>query len=69
MCEKLPAYWRSLLDHRECLVVVFDLREPDGPSELHKQRAAWAEYSDIEALDEHHFALVIRLDWALEVAA
>jgi len=48
--------------------VVFDLREPGGPSELHKQRAAWAEYSDIEALDEHHFALLIRPGGAVEAA-
>jgi hypothetical protein len=53
----------------ESLVVVFDLREPDGPSELHNQRAIWAEYSDIEALDEHHFVLLIRPGGALEAAA
>ena len=52
----------------EGLVVLFDLREPGGPSELHRQRAAWAEYSDIQALDEHHFALLIRPGSALEAA-
>jgi hypothetical protein len=57
------------LSHPECLLVLFDLREPGGPSELHRQRAAWAEYSAIEALDEHHFALIIRPGWASEVAA
>jgi hypothetical protein len=55
--------------HPECLIVLFDLREPGGPSELHKQRAAWAEYSDIEALDEDHFALIVRQGWASEAAA
>jgi hypothetical protein len=55
--------------HPECLIVVFALREPGGPSELHRQRAAWAQYSDIEALDEDHFALVIRPGWASEAAA
>jgi hypothetical protein len=59
---------RFYLNHPECLVVVFDLREPDGCLELHKQRAAWAEYSDIEALDEHHFALLILPGTALEAA-
>jgi hypothetical protein len=49
----------------ECLVVVFDLREPHGAAELHRQRAAWAAYSDIEALDEHHFVLLIRQGGAL----
>jgi hypothetical protein len=52
-----------------CIIVLFDLREPSGPSELHKQRAAWAEYSDIEALDEDHFILLIRPGEALEAAA
>jgi len=59
---------RLYRNHPKCLVVVFDLREPGGPSELHKQRAAWAEYSDIEALDEHHFALLIRPGGAVEAA-
>ena len=57
------------LNHPECLLVLFDLREPSGPLELHRQRAAWAEYSDIEALDEHHFALILRPGWASEPAA
>ena len=57
------------LDHPECLIVLFDLREPGGPSELHRQRAAWAEYADIEALDQDHFVLVLRPGWASEAAA
>ena len=57
------------LQNPEYLVVLFDLREPGGPAELHRQRAAWAEYSDIEALDEHRFALIIRPGWASEAAA
>jgi hypothetical protein len=56
-------------NHPEYLLVVFDLREPGGPSELHRQRAAWAEYADIEALDEHHFTLLIRPGGVLEAAA
>jgi hypothetical protein len=56
-------------NHPEDLIVLFDLREPDGAAELHRQRAAWAEYSDIEALDEHHFGLIIRPGGALEAAA
>lgn len=55
--------------HPEFLIVVFDLREPDGPAELHRQRAALAEYADIEALDVDHFALIIRPGWASEPAA
>jgi hypothetical protein len=60
---------RLYLKDPECLLVLFDLREPSGASELHKQRACWAEYSEIEALDEDHFALIIRSGGALEVAA
>jgi hypothetical protein len=60
---------RLYLNHPECLVVLFDLREPGGPAELHRQRAAWAEYSVIEALDEDHLALIIRPGWASEAAA
>jgi hypothetical protein len=56
-------------DHCKCLIVLFDLREPSGTTELHRQRAVWAEYSDIEALDEHHFVLLIRPGSALEAAA
>lgn len=57
------------LNHPEHLIVIFDLREPGGPSELHRQRAAWAEYADIEALDQDHFVLVLRPGWASEAAA
>jgi hypothetical protein len=57
------------LNHPECLVVIYDLREPSGPAELYRQRAAWAEYADTEALDEYHFALIIRPGWASEAAA
>ena len=58
-----------LIKNPECLVVIFDLREPSGPAELHRQRAAWAQYTDIEALDEHHFALILRPGWASEAVA
>jgi hypothetical protein len=57
------------LNHPECLVVLFDLREPGSPAELHRQRAAWAQYTDIEGLDEDHFCLIIRPGWASEAAA
>jgi hypothetical protein len=55
--------------HPEYLVVMFDLREPGGPAELHRQRAAWAEYTDIEALDEDHFVLIVRPGWVSKAAA
>jgi hypothetical protein len=56
-------------NHPECLIVLFDLSDPNGPEELHRQRAALAEHADIEALSEDVFALVIRPGWVSEVAA
>jgi hypothetical protein len=55
--------------HPECLVVIFDLRHPNGSAELHHHRAALAEHADIEALIEDVFALIIRPGWASEPAA
>jgi hypothetical protein len=55
--------------HPKCLVVIFDLRHPNGPAELHRHRAALAEHADLEALDEDHFALIVRPGWASEAAA
>jgi hypothetical protein len=52
----------------EFLLMVFDLREPDGAASLHRQRDALASYSDIEVLDEDHLALIVRPGWASEPA-
>jgi hypothetical protein len=57
------------LTHPECLVVLFDLRQPGAAESLHRQRAAWADYSDIEAVDADCFALIVRPGWAAEPAA
>jgi hypothetical protein len=43
-----------------CIVVLFDLREPGAAQDLHQARGVWQEDSDIEALDEDHFALLLR---------
>jgi hypothetical protein len=40
-------------------LVLFDLRDRDACKSLHRQRAAWQECGDIEALDEDHFILVV----------
>jgi hypothetical protein len=42
------------------IVVLFDMRIPGGAERLHRQRASWGAYGDIEALDQDHYALVIR---------
>jgi hypothetical protein len=52
----MPVY----LNNPESLVMVFDVREPGGAVSRHKQRAVLADYTDIEALDEDHFALIVR---------
>ena len=57
------------LNDPECLIVIVDLAEPDGPAALYRQRAALGEYTDIEALDADHFALIVFPGWALELAA
>jgi hypothetical protein len=44
----------------ECIVVLFDLRESAAVEELHHLRGVWQGLSDIEALDEDHFALIVR---------
>jgi hypothetical protein len=54
--------------HPEFLLVVFDLREPDGAASLHRQRDALVSYSDIEALDEDHLTLIVPPGWASEPA-
>jgi hypothetical protein len=41
-------------------VSIYDIRIPGIAERLHCERAAWQEQSDIEALDESHFALVVR---------
>jgi len=57
------------LTHPECLISVFDLRERGSAEAHHKQRAIWAEYSDVEALDEDHFVLIRRPGWVSKAAA
>jgi hypothetical protein len=41
-------------------LVSFDLRDLNACRSLHGHQAAWQEHSDIEALDEDHFVLIIR---------
>ncbi len=43
-------------------LVVFDVRYPGIAERLHRERAVWQERSDIEALDQNHFVLIVRTD-------
>jgi hypothetical protein len=51
------------------IIVFFDLRIPGIAERLHRESAAWREQCTIEALDEHHFVLVIRLVGARRLAS
>jgi hypothetical protein len=44
----------------ESIVVLFDVRIRGGAERLHRERASWGAYGAIEALDQDHYALVIR---------
>ena len=44
----------------EYIIVLFDLRLPGTADRLDRERAAWQAQSDIEALDENHFVLLVR---------
>lgn len=53
----------------ESIVVIYDVRMPGAADRFHEERAACQEYSDVEALDEHHYVLVVRPGGARELAA
>ena len=55
------------LEEKECILVLFDVRIPGMAKRLHCERAYWQELSDIEALDEDHFVLIVRLGEGSEV--
>ena len=42
------------------LWVLFDLADPEAREALHRQRAAWGECSEIEAIDGDHAILIVR---------
>jgi len=52
---------RSVYPYREAYeLAIFDVRIPDVAERLDRERAAWQECGDIEALDENHFVLIVR---------
>jgi hypothetical protein len=40
--------------------ILFDLRIAGSAERLHRERSVWQVCSDIEALDEDHYVLIIR---------
>ena len=53
----------------ECLIVLFDLRDSKAVELLHRERATWQELSDIEALSEDCFTLILCPGGAQRLAA
>jgi hypothetical protein len=49
--------------------IFFDLRIPGSVERMHHERTEWQEQCDIEALDMHHFVLIIRLSESVREAA
>ena len=48
-------------------MMAYDLRDDYAVQTLHAERAHWQGLSDIEALDEDHFVLVVYADVTSEV--
>jgi hypothetical protein len=53
----------------ECLIIIFDMADPDGPAALERQRAALSGYTEVETLDENRVALIVLPGWVSEPAA
>lgn len=51
------------------LIVTFDTRIPGVAERLHRERAAWQEDADLEALDHDHYVLTIKLEGARRLAS
>jgi hypothetical protein len=49
--------------------ILFDLRIPGSVERMHHGRTVWQEQSDVEALDMHHFIVIIRLSEVVQEAA
>jgi hypothetical protein len=56
-------------NNRTCIIVLFDLRQPGAAEDLHALRAVLHGDSDIEALSEDCFALLILPSAARRLAA
>jgi hypothetical protein len=53
----------------ECLVSIFDVREPSTAQMLSQERALWPRHTEVEILKEVHAAMIRRPEWVAEVAA
>ena len=55
-------------DRRSYELAIYDTRIPGAAEQLHRERAAWQEYSNIEAIDQDHFVLIVRPGGAQRLA-
>lgn len=60
---------QSYRNTTEGTLVIYDVRIPGAAERFHSERAAWGEFGDIEALDEHHYILMVRPGGAGEMVA
>ena len=47
-------------DEPEYCLTIFDVRIPGTAERLHREREGWGDDADIEALDQDHYALVVK---------
>jgi hypothetical protein len=52
-----------------CIIVLFDLRDSEAVEQLHRERVRWQKLSEIEALSEDCFALILHPGGAQRLAA
>jgi hypothetical protein len=64
-----PAPGKVYAKTTKTLWVLFDLGDPEARETLHRQRAAWGECSEIEAIDGDHAILIVRPGGAQRLAA
>jgi hypothetical protein len=53
----------------DCIIVLFNTRASEAIEQLYRDRTTWEELSDIEALSEDCFALILRSGGARSFAA
>lgn len=60
---------RSISESSTYTLVIFDVRVPGVAERLRRERTAWQGQSDVEALDQDHYVLIIRPGgvWGLAV--
>ncbi len=52
-----------------CQITVYDVRSGEALARFWSERDAWAEYAGVEALDEHHYVMIVRPGLARDTAA